>query len=155
MVELTESSRVTNVILSCLGVARQHHDGIIATVTNMTDLGNDKCLLTGKFNTVNKLVVDLRMFKILLPYLTTTHVTQVDFDDMTDADVKVTRDILPNIVCDKFVINDSCNLTLTTDVVASVFVNIDTVANVVIERCPNVNIEELRNLYPAITFTLG
>ena len=144
---------VTSDILSCLGVNREHHDGIINTVNNVADDGRRyRFYITGKFNIVSKLSVNIRLFRTLLPYLTTTHVRQIKLlYDIRDVDVNIVHDLLANVVCDELVISEDDDLTTTH--VSNMLVNVSTVANVVIDvRCHNVNIEELRNLYPAITF---
>ena len=102
---LSWASDVTSDILSCLGVNREHHDGIINTVNNMADDGRRYyCYITGKFNIVSKLCVNIRLFRALLAYLPTTHVRQLRLGDITDANVNMIRDMLTNVIYDELVI---------------------------------------------------
>ena len=140
-------------IFTCLGVNRKHHERVINTVNSMTNIGGCWCFVEGKFNIVSRLWVNIRLFRSLLPYFISIHVEKVKLYGITDANVNVTRYMLSNVVYDELVIFDGGNLT--TDLLSNMLVNINTVANVVIVNCPNVNIEELRNLYPAITFNVS
>ena len=62
-----------------------------------------------------------------------------------DAD---TREVLTNFGCDEL---ELCKMTITTEELAEMLVYVN-VGNVVFNDCSNVNIEELRVQYPAITF---
>ena len=119
------------------------------------DDGRYLCDITGRFNIVSKLSVNIRLFRALLAYLPTTHVRQIKSCNITDANVNIIRDTLSNVVCDELVISEYVTSTrdqMTAGQIANMLVNVSTVANVVIDDCHNVNIEELRNHYPAITF---
>ena len=158
-VRLIDSSDVTGFFLSCLGINKEHHNGIINTVNNLpyVGYGNEyRCDIKGNFNMIGQLCVQIRLFRVLLPYLPTTHAKQVKLRDyyiITDAGVNTVRDLLANVVADELLISKHDELTTTK--VANMLVNVDTVPNVVIDQCPNVNVAELRTLYLAITFNVG
>ena len=71
-----------------------------------------------------------------------------EFEERID-DAEV-NDILIGIVCEEFVIQDIASVT--TAQVANMLVNAK-VSNVFIKCCNRVNVRELRNQYPNITFT--
>ena len=64
--------------------------------------------------------------------------------------------MLLNVVCEELLIEGSGYPYWTPDTnqLANMLVNVN-VAQVVLVDCRYVNIEELRNLYPAITFSVG
>ena len=115
--------------------------------------GYDVYHIKGKFGMIGELTVNIRMFRSLLPYLQCNHVTQVELwvDYINDVYVNNVNDLLCNVVCDELVISYVYNIT--TSRVVNMLVNVNNVDNVVIVNCPDVDIAELRNIYPHITFT--
>ena len=102
---------------------------------------------------MRELYVNIRLFRRLIPHLPSNHVEQVKLRGgyiTNDEYVNDVNDLLNDVVCDELVISDLYNIT-TTDIV-TMLVNVN-VNNVVIE-CRDVNIDELCNIYPLITFTM-
>ena len=100
-----------------------------------------------KFNIVGY----LKLLRIIFPYLPFTdnmkmalfkpHTTDVDVHDFNDMLVYFVIKELALFGCDG----------LTTTGMADMLVNVN-LAKVTIVNCPDINIDELRNIYPAITF---
>ena len=153
-VHLTKPTHVTSQILTCLGINREHHDAIINTVYNIEGHVRS-CVysMTGKFGMVRKLSpwVNIALFRVLLPYFPTTHVREVELRGwITDAHVNIVHDMLDEVICEELVVRRS---NLTTTQLANMLVNV-AVGDVVIgEYCEEIDIEEMKNLYPAVTFT--
>ena len=156
LVSLYKTHDVTHNLLTCLGVNKEHHNNIIYNMRAGGDGRYNQCYIKGKFCMIGELDVNIRMFRSLLPYLQCNHVTQVElyggsiFNNDVVNDI---NDILCNVVCNELMITVKWSSNLTTTRVVNMLVNVNNVDNVVIFDCHDVDIVELRNIYPHITFT--
>ena len=115
------------------------------------DEGYDYCIIKGKFGMVRELYVNIRLFTDLLKHLASNYVKQVEWQGFGTSDISIdnVNNLLGDIECKELVIVEWC--TVTTRQVANMLANCH-IDNVVI-RCRNVDISELRNFHPHITFT--
>ena len=150
MVDLDNPADVTSEMMSYLGVDRVHHYDIRNAINMAGPFWFSRCCyIIGTFNKLSKIFIDPRVFTILLPYLPNNHVEHVQpWPNLYDDFIDEFCEMLLNIVCDELVIGGG---DLTTNLLADILVNVN-VAHVIVENCPKVNLEELRNHYPATTF---
>ena len=151
-VYLWKSSQITNMILSYLGIAREHHTGVIGRANRAPEQAVE-VYVTGEFNNLTELFINIEFFRVLLPLLPTTHVRRVELFSkfITDTDVNIIAGFLRLFMCEELVFR-GWNHVRTTQI-SGMLVDVNTVANVVFIDCPDVEIEELSILYPPITFT--
>ena len=118
-VYLFSPEHVTSCMLTCLGVKKEHHNDII---NNMRAAGHYCCIIKGEFGMIRELRVNIRLFRSLLPYLSTNHVEQVELvGNITDDVVTDVSGLLSDVVCEELVISGGWYITTTQ--LADILVN--------------------------------
>ena len=117
----------------------------------MADIdGSPVCSIESDFNMVPSISANIKLLRIVFPFLPFTSDRNMLLKlSTTDADVNVFNDMLVKFVFKSLTLQNLVGLTTTG--LANLLVNVN-LATVHIINCPDINIDDLRNIHPAITF---